>query len=245
MTPMNRHSMLGVAVVGVMALLIAGTVVPNAEASSYYAGGYFLYSDPNDFWEKLTNEYEEYSGGFSFYSNNSEINDIINEYEYFVFNSSENSSERSLYLFGCFLPRAPPLIVGESVQCLVFFYDVPAEPTAELVTPVTTITTNDLHVYVREPVNIPIQTWIWPHAIPFPFLWISDPITLNQAGQWIIVSDLIEHEIILADSTENELVISLDVTFQVVPESIIGVAGVVAGPLAVLAYKLRKKSNAQ
>jgi hypothetical protein len=245
MTPMNRHSMLGVAVVGVMALLIAGTVVPNAEASSYYAGGYFLYSDHNDFWEKLTNEYEEYSGGFSFYINNSEANDIINEYEYFVFNSSENSSERSLYLFGCFLPRAPPLIVGESVQCLVFFYYVVPEASPYPFTPVTTITTNYLHVYVREPVNIPIQDWDWGGPIVNPFFWITDPITLNQAGQWIIVADLIEHEIILADWTENELVISLDVTFQVVPESIIGVAGVVAGPLAVLAYKLRKKSNAQ
>jgi hypothetical protein len=242
--PMNRHSMLGVAVVGVMALLIAGTVVPNAEAATY-TGGFFLYSDPDEFWDKLTNEYEEYSGGFSFYSNNSEINEIISEYTYFVFNSSENSSERSLYLFGCFLPHEPPLIVGESVQCLVFFYHVLEERT-DFVTPVTTITTNDLHVYVREPVNIPIQDWIWPPAIPNPFLWISDPITLNQAGQWIIVSDLIEHEIKVEDWTEIEqVVISLDVTFQVVPESIIGIAGVVAGPLAVLAYKLRKKSNAQ
>ena len=227
MTPMNRHSMLGVAVVGVMALLIAVTVVPNAEASSYYAGGYFLYSDPNDFWEKLTNEYEEYSGGFSFYSNNSEINEIINEYEYFVFNSSENSSERSLYLFGCFLPRAPPLIVGESVQCLVLFLALPGE----------TITINDLHVYVAAPTPIPIQTWNWaPGTIPNPFIWLSDPITLNQAGEWNIVADF---------TKDKEVVISIDVTFKVVPESIIGIAGVVAGPLAVLAYKLRKKSNAQ
>jgi len=129
---------------------------------------------------------------------------------------------------------------------LFFFYDVPAELTTEPVTPVTTITTNELHVYVREPVNIPIQDWDWaPDPIVNLFFWISDPITLNQAGQWIIVADLIEHETILADLTENELVISLDVTFQVVPESIIGIAGVVAGPLAVLAYKLRKKSNAQ
>jgi len=241
MMPMNRHSMLGVAVVGVMALLIAGTVVPNAEA----LGGYFLYSDPNDFWGKLTNEYEEYWGGFSLYSNNSEINEIISEYKYFVFNSSENSSESSLYLFGCLLPHEPPLIVGESVQCLVFFYDV-LETTVEFVTPAVTITTNDLHVYVREPVNITIQAWNWPHAILNPFLWISGPITLNQAGQWIIVADLTEHEIIVADFTENkQVVISLDVTFKAVPESIIGVAGVVAGPLAVLAYKLRKKSNAQ
>jgi len=223
MMPMNRHSMLGLAVVGVMALLIAGTVVPNAEARSYYAGGYFLFSNPNEFWDKLTSYYGRYTGGFFLYSTDSEINEIISKYNYFVFNSSEGS----LYLFGCLLPHQPPLNVGQSVQCLVFFSAGSNE----------TITINDLHVYVDEPTHIPIQAWNWaPGTIPNPFIWLSGPITLNQAGQWIIVADFTENE---------QVVISLDVTFQVVPESIIGVAGVVAGPLAVLAYKLRKKSNAQ
>ena len=124
------------------------------------------------------------------------------------------------------MPHQPPLNVGESVQCLVFFYADPGE----------TITINDLHVYVAAPTHIPIRDWYWAGTIPNPFLWISGLITLNQAGQWIIVADFTENK---------QVVISLDVTFQVVPESIIGVAGVVAGPLAVLAYKLRKKSNAQ
>jgi len=222
MMPMNRHSMLGLAVVGVMALLIAGTVVPNAEAA-YYAGGYFLYNNPNEFWDKLTKEYGRYRGGFFLFSTDSEINEIISKYNYFVFNSKEGS----LYLFGCFLPHQPPLNVGESVQCLVFFYADSNE----------TITINDLHVYVYKPTQIPIKAWNWaPDTIPNPFIWLSGPITLNQAGEWIIVADFTENE---------QVVISLDVTFQVVPESIIGVAGVVAGPLAVLAYKLRKKSNAQ
>jgi len=65
MMPMNRHSMLGLAVVGVMALLIAGTVVPNAEARTRYTGGFFLFNNPSEFWEKLTKEYEEYKDGFS------------------------------------------------------------------------------------------------------------------------------------------------------------------------------------
>jgi hypothetical protein len=214
--------MLGVAVVGVMALLIAGTVVPNAEARSYYAGGFFLFSNPNEFWEKLTKEYEEYKDGFSPYSTDSEINEIISKYKYFVFNSKEGS----LYLFGCFLPHEPPLNVGESVQCLVLFLALPGEK----------ITINDLHVYVSTPTYIPIQDWYWADTIPNPFSWLSDPITLNQAGTWNIVADF---------TKDKEVVISIDVTFQVVPESIIGIAGVVAGPLAVLAYKLRKKSNAQ
>jgi hypothetical protein len=119
------------------------------------------------------------------------------------------------------------LNVGESVRCLVLFLALPGEK----------ITINDLHVYVDKPTHIPIRSWYWaPGTIPNPFLWLSDPITLNQAGEWNIVADF---------TKDDTVVISIDVTFQVVPESIIGIAGVVAGPLAVLAYKLRKKSNAQ
>jgi len=214
--------MLGLAVVGVMALLIAGTVVPNAEAAQPVTAQ-FAYKNSDEFWDKLTKEYENYKDGLSRYSTDSEINEIISKYNYFVFNSSEGS----LYLFGCFLPNQPPLNVGQSVLCLVFFFAGPGE----------TITINDLRVYVDAPIHIPITAWNWaPGTIPNPFIWLSGPITLNQAGQWIIVADFTENE---------QVVISLDVTFQVVPESIIGVAGVVAGPLAVLAYKLRKKSNAQ
>jgi len=221
--PMNRHSMLGLAVVGVMALLIAGTVVPNAEARTRYTGGFFLFNNPSEFWEKLTKEYEEYKDGFSLYGTDSKINEIISKYKYFVFNSKEGS----LYLFGCFLPHEPPLNVGESVQCLVLFLALPGE----------TITINDLHVYVAAPTHIPIRDWYWaPGTIPNPFLWTSDQITLDQPGEWNIVADF---------TKDDTVVISIDVTFQVVPESIIGIAGVVAGPLAVLAYKLRKKSNAQ
>jgi hypothetical protein len=135
MMPMNRHSMLGVAVVGVMALLIAGIVVPNAEAARY-AGGFFLYNNPNEFWDKLTQDYKEYKEYLDKYITDSKINEIISKYKYFVFNSSEGS----LYLFGCFLPHEPPLNVGESVQCLVLFLALPGE----------TITINDLHVYVNE-----------------------------------------------------------------------------------------------
>jgi hypothetical protein len=118
------------------------------------------------------------------------------------------------------------LNVGESVQCLVLFLALPGEK----------ITINDLHVYVSTPTYILIREWYWADTIPNPFSWLSDPITLNQAGTWNIVADF---------TKDKEVVISIDVTFQVVPESIIGIAGVVAGPLAVLAYKLRKKSNAQ
>jgi hypothetical protein len=65
-----------------------------------------------------------------------------------------------------------------------------------------------------KPTHIPIRDWNWaPGTIPNPFIWLSDPITLTQAGEWNIVADF---------TRDKQVVISIDVTFKVVPESIIG-----------------------
>ncbi len=230
-----------VGVASVFALLITGLVTTNVEAVEY-AG--LTYESSNDFWEKVGSivsemlyESEEFEGIsepdieriteiIRSYRDNEELNSIISQYKSAVAAFSNNH----FFVFGCLFPHdllsAPS--IGDSIQCGVLFISIHSE-----------VSIDDLHVYANTPSGdiIPIESWNWaPSTIPDPFFWISDPITLNQVGQWTIV----------ADFTENEkVVISLDVTFQVVPESIIGVAGVVAGPLAVLAYKLRKKSNAQ
>ncbi len=133
-----------------------------------------------------------------------------------------NATEGSVYLFGCILPHMPPLNIGDTITCLIFFSANPSE----------TITINDLHVYANAPSGtIPINSWNWSPTIPNPFLWLSSPITLNQAGQWQIV----------ADFTENgTVVISLDVTFNVLPETVIGAIAVIGSMLGIAAYRYRR-----
>lgn len=100
-------------------------------------------------------------------------------------------------------------------------------------------------MYALDPSNNthPIKAFNWTTSIPPFFIWVNlpigdpmfggTPVTLNQVGEWKIV----------ADFTNNDtVVLTLDVTFQVVPESILGAVGVVAGSMAVLMAYRRKKA---
>ncbi|MFN4337381.1 MAG: hypothetical protein ACK4FV_07415, partial [Candidatus Nitrosocaldus sp.] len=91
-------------------------------------------------------------------------------------------------------------------------------------------------VYANAPSGpIPIQSWNWaPSTIPDPFIWLSGPIPMTEAGQWSIVADF---------TTNGTVVLSIPVTFNVVPESLIGAIGVVGGSFAVIAYRMRKKRS--
>ncbi len=133
----------------------------------------------------------------------------------------------SAYALGLVMPHDPPLNLNEQVQVIVLY--------ASLGSP---ITINDLHVYAIKPSGaMPIQSWDWyPGTIPSFFLWISPAITVDEAGSWQIVSDFTTN-----DGNTSTVVLSLDATFNVVPESIIGVLGVAVGSFAILAYRLRSK----
>jgi hypothetical protein len=125
------------------------------------------------------------------------------------------------------MPHDPPLNLNENIQVIVLY--------ASLGSP---ITINDLHVYAIKPSNIiiPIKDWNWyPGTIPSFFFWISPAVTVDEAGTWQIVSDFTTN-----DGNTSTVVLSLDATFSVVPESIIGVLGVALGSFAVLAYRLRR-----
>ncbi|MEM4144624.1 MAG: hypothetical protein QXI69_01025 [Candidatus Nitrosocaldus sp.] len=131
----------------------------------------------------------------------------------------------SLYAFACILPHDPPLNIGESVQCLILYLSLGSQ-----------VTVDDLHVYANAPSTIiNIQSWNWaPNTIPDPFIWLSPPINMSEAGTWSIVADF---------TRGGSVVLSIPVTFNVVPESMIGIAGVLGTSLAVLAYRMRRKNG--
>ncbi|GBC72673.1 hypothetical protein HRbin04_00064 [archaeon HR04] len=91
------------------------------------------------------------------------------------------------------------------------------------------ITIDDLHVYADAPSGtINIQSWNWaPNTIPDPFIWLGS-ITMSEAGTWSIVADF---------TTQGSVVLSIPVTFNVVPESMIGAVGVVGGSSAAVVYR--------
>jgi hypothetical protein len=231
---MNKYGMLG-AVVGLMALLIAGAVIPSASGSLAVipsASGSFSYNSTDEFWDTLANDLPNIlrEAGFSeteissilegmrHYRGDEDINGLISEYSHLIFSVSKGS----FYAFGCLLPHSPPMNLGETIQCGVLFVGMGDPAKAD-----------DLHVYIHEPTHQTLLNIPSPQ-LPDPFLWISVPITLGEVGEWQIVADF---------TKGGSIILTLDVVFQVIPESIIGVAGIVAGPLAVLAYKLRKKST--
>jgi hypothetical protein len=74
------------------------------------------------------------------------------------------------------------------------------------------------------------QSWA-PGTIPTPFVWISGPITLDQAGEWQIIED---------KTIDGKVVLSLYVSFLVLPEAIIGAIAVIGSTLGIAAYRYRK-----
>jgi hypothetical protein len=136
---MNRYGMLGV-VVSVVALLVAGTVIPNAYAQEQdstvarYTGGFFLYKNYEDFFHQLEAKVPEVAkeAGFTdeevnmikaeiakMIEEKKEIINLINNYRYFIFGISKGS----FYLFGCFLPQEPPLNLGQDIQVRCTLYE--------------------------------------------------------------------------------------------------------------------------
>ncbi len=216
------------AVVAVLSTVLMTVYMDRAEAARY-TGGYFLYNNPEDFWKELATVIKEGTEQ----SIDPELleaigkeygltDEIIGEYKYFTYSFSTGS----LYALGCLLPHEPPLNVGESVQCGVLFLSMGSP-----------VTINDLHVYANAPSGtIPMFDEDWaPGTIPDPFIWLSSPIPLTEAGEWHIIADFTKN---------SSVVLTLEVTFQVIPESILGVAGVIAAPFALLAYRLRSRRAA-
>ena len=169
---MNRYGMLGV-VVSVVALLVAGTVIPNAYAAQLQLDS-IAYKDVDEFMKNL--KVGLMKAGFD----DKEIASIepmiekwkgeISKYNHFIYGVEKGS----LYLFGCFLPHGPPLNLGEVIQCGVLY--------ASMGTPYPA---NDLHVYINAPYNYFLLDIPSPNLTD-PFLWISDPITLDQVGTCLL-----------------------------------------------------------
>ncbi|GIU71240.1 MAG: hypothetical protein KatS3mg003_0719 [Candidatus Nitrosocaldaceae archaeon] len=147
-------------------------------------------------------------------------NDNIPEQGAFLFNAKKGSIHALL----CILPHDPPLLIGENIQCLVLYMSLGSP-----------VTINDLHVYANAPSStIPMFDENWaPDTIPDPFIWLSDPITLNEAGEWTIVADF---------TRDSSIVLTVDVTFNVLPEGMVGAVGLVGASIAALmVYSYRKR----
>ncbi len=74
---------------------------------------------------------------------------------------------------------------------------------------------------------ISIKDWNWAQTIPSPFIWISDPITLSKGGNWELVADFTE---------DGQVVLSIPVTFNVLPESAIGTIALIGASIIVFIY---------
>ena len=132
-----------------------------------------------------------------------------------------DAKEGSIHAIACILPHTPPLFIGESIQCIVIS--------------IGGSTINDLHVYANvDSTIIPIQDFDFsPGTIPDPFIWVSDPITLSMAGEWNIIADFTE---------DGSIVLTVDVTFNVLNEVVIGAIGLIGTSIAAfMIYSYRKK----
>ena len=154
------------------------------------------------------------------------------------------------YILGCLLPQEEPLIIGQDVTCWVGYL----EGYRVITTYVLPVTEGGsfhrvLDMYTTDPSGDEV-TIIESDSDHYPFVYLTWPglmeeITLNEIGEWTVGSTY-KSTFRPSDPTEGDIEVislNLEVTLMVIPESIIGVAGIIAGPLAVLAYKLRKKSS--
>jgi len=137
----------------------------------------------------------------------------------------------SMYGLGLIMPHDPPLNLNENIRVIVLYASLGSS-----------VTINDLHVRAVSPSGdeyiLLNEDW-YPNTIPDPFVWISEEITVNEVGEWSIVSDFTTN-----DGNISTIVLTLQVSFGVVPEFIIGMIALIGSSLAALAvYRRRRVSN--
>ena len=137
----------------------------------------------------------------------------------------------SMYGLGLIMPHDPPLNLNENIRVIVLYASLGSS-----------VTINDLHVRAVSPSGdeyiLLNEDW-YPNTIPDPFVWISEEITVNEVGEWSIVSDFTTN-----DGNISTIVLTLQASFGVVPESIIGMIALIGSSLAVLTlYRRRRVSD--
>ncbi len=136
------------------------------------------------------------------------------------------SKKGSIYMLALILPHDPPLDINDSIIILVVYSSLDS-----------TTTINNIRIYSMSDASEEVIGVLNPDQEPF--IWISHPIQTNKAGIWILIADFIHN-----DGMHSTIVNSVNVRFNVVSESIIGVIGMlVAGFISVIVY--RRLSNNQ
>ena len=132
----------------------------------------------------------------------------------------------SVYMLALILPHDPPLDINDSIIVLVVYSSLDS-----------TTTINNIQIYSISDASEEVVGVLNPDQEPF--IWISHPIQVNKAGTWILIADFIHN-----DGTYSTIVNNVNVRFNVVSESIIGVISMlVAGLISVMVY--RRLSNNQ
>jgi|GEM_PF-981962 len=136
------------------------------------------------------------------------------------------SKKGSVYMLALILPHDPPLEINDSIIVLVVYSSLDS-----------TTTINNIQIYSISDASEEVIGVLNPDQEPF--IWISHPIQVNKAGIWSIIADFIHN-----DGTYSTIVNNVNVRFNVVSESIIGVISMlVAGLISVMVY--RRLSNNQ
>jgi len=134
----------------------------------------------------------------------------------------------SVYMLALILPHDPPLDINDSIIVLVVYSSLDS-----------TTTINNIRIYSISDASEEVIGVLNPDQDQEPFIWISHPIQVNKAGIWSIIADFIHN-----DGTYSTIVNNVNVRFNVVSESIIGVISMlVAGLISVMVY--RRLSNNQ
>ncbi len=136
------------------------------------------------------------------------------------------SKKGSIYMLALILPHDPPLDINDSIIVLVVYSSLDS-----------TTTINNIRIYSMSDTSEEVIGVLNPDQEPF--IWVSHPIQASKAGIWILIADFIHN-----DGMHSTIVNSVSVRFNVVPESIIGVIGMlIAGLISMIVY--RRLSNNQ
>ncbi len=136
------------------------------------------------------------------------------------------SKKGSVYMLALILPHDPPLDINDSIIVLVVYSSLDS-----------TTTINNIRIYSMNDASEEVIEVLNPDQEPF--IWVSHPIQASKAGIWILIADFIHN-----DGMHSTIVNSVSVRFNVVPESIIGVIGMlIAGLISMIVY--RRLSNNQ
>ena len=136
------------------------------------------------------------------------------------------SKKGSVYMLALILPHDPPLDINDSIIVLVVYSSLDS-----------TTTINNIRIYSMSDTSEEVIGVLNPDQEPF--IWVGHPIQASKAGIWILIADFIH-----SDGMHSTIVNSVSVRFNVVPESIIGVIGMlIAGLISMIVY--RRLSNNQ